>query len=125
METWVNFKVFGVFGLTLVFALLQQAPHHLARAALGQAVGELHQARHLVGGHVLARPGDDVVLADLALKARAQHHHGLDGLAALLADLLVELATAGLAHPHAAFATGFRHRHRALAAARALMGRKA
>ena len=40
---------------------LQQAPHHLARAALGQGVGKLDDLRHLVGRHVFVRPGDDVL----------------------------------------------------------------
>ena len=52
------------------FLVLQQPPHHLARARLRQRVDELDDLRHLVGRHVLARPGDDVVVAGLALAPR-------------------------------------------------------
>ena len=62
--------------------VLQQPPHHLARARLRQRVDELDDLRHLVGGHVLLGPGDDVL--GLGVLGRgAQHHHRLDGLAAI------------------------------------------
>src|SRR5206468_4016429 len=44
---------------------------------------ELDDLRHLVGGHVVARPGDDVVGAGLAFRLGAQHDNGLHRLAAV------------------------------------------
>mmetsp|Transcript_21532 Transcript_21532/g.83661 ORF Transcript_21532/g.83661 Transcript_21532/m.83661 type:complete len:584 (+) Transcript_21532:5464-7215(+) len=65
-----------------LLALLQRAPHHLARAALGQAVDKLHQRGHLVGRHVGAAPVAQLGLGQ-ALMPGTPHHDGLDGLAAV------------------------------------------
>ena len=44
---------------------------------------ELHDARQLVGGHVVVRPVDDVLLGHLALAPGLQHDDGLHRLAAV------------------------------------------
>src|SRR5262245_55071711 len=48
-----------------ILLVLQQPPHDLARAGFRQRVDELHDARRLVGGHVLVGLGDDVALLHL------------------------------------------------------------
>ena len=63
IERWAGGRSAGAF------LVLQQAPHRLARPGFRQRVDELHDLRHLVGGHVLARPGDDVLGAVLPFAA--------------------------------------------------------
>jgi hypothetical protein len=60
-------------------------------------VDELHDLRHLVGRHVLARPGDDVLGLGAGLGLGAQHDHGLDRLAAafILAPMMQASCTSG------------------------------
>ena len=60
--------------------LLQQPPHDLAAAALGQGRHKLHRARAFVDRHVLAAPVEDVLLGGGGAVRLAQHHHGLHAL---------------------------------------------
>src|SRR5579862_2506891 len=66
---------------------LQQPPLDLATAGLGQRLGEVDQAWHLVGGHVLAAPADERRSVDSPAPLGPQHHERLDGLATVRAGL--------------------------------------
>src|SRR5258706_10725666 len=66
-----------------VLLFLELPPENFPGGGLGQRLDEFDEARRLEGGHFLPRPADDRVRLGPAARRRLEHHHRLDGLAAV------------------------------------------